>query len=131
MEYLRSYSNILCCFVLDRLPFSIRVLLESAVRNCDNFYVKENDVEKILNWSENQNNAVEVPFKPSRVILQDFTGVPAVVDFAAMRDAVKRLGGDPEKINPAVERLAVFGCRTIHISFKKALKTVLFNKAFK
>ncbi|XP_071826270.1 cytoplasmic aconitate hydratase-like isoform X2 [Apostichopus japonicus] len=85
----------------DRLPFSIRVLLESAVRNCDNFYVKENDVEKILNWSENQNNAVEVPFKPSRVILQDFTGVPAVVDFAAMRDAVKRLGGDPEKINPA------------------------------
>ncbi|XP_072040260.1 cytoplasmic aconitate hydratase-like isoform X4 [Amphiura filiformis] len=84
----------------EKLPFSIRVLLESAVRNCDNFHIKEKDVENILNWKENQNASVEVPFKPSRVILQDFTGVPAVVDFAAMRDAVKRLGGDPEKINP-------------------------------
>ncbi|XP_022100488.1 cytoplasmic aconitate hydratase-like isoform X2 [Acanthaster planci] len=84
----------------DRLPFSIRVLLESAVRNCDNFYIKEKDVESILNWQENQAKNVEVPFKPSRVILQDFTGVPAVVDFAAMRDAVKRLGGDPRTINP-------------------------------
>ncbi|XP_076045941.1 cytoplasmic aconitate hydratase-like isoform X2 [Oratosquilla oratoria] len=86
----------------DRLPFSIRVLLESAIRNCDNFQVKESDVEKILDWEKNQNDTqgVEVPFKPSRVILQDFTGVPAVVDFAAMRDAVKSLDGDPEKINP-------------------------------
>ncbi|XP_029522796.1 cytoplasmic aconitate hydratase [Oncorhynchus nerka] len=84
----------------DRLPFSIRVLLESAVRNCDGFLVKGSDVESILNWKQTQTQSVEVPFKPARVILQDFTGVPAVVDFAAMRDAVKKLGGDPEKINP-------------------------------
>ncbi|XP_011347901.1 cytoplasmic aconitate hydratase isoform X2 [Ooceraea biroi] len=85
----------------DRLPFSIRVLLESAIRNCDNFQVTKSDVEKILDWENNQTeDGVEVAFKPSRVILQDFTGVPAVVDFAAMRDAVKRLGGDPDKINP-------------------------------
>uniref|UniRef100_A0A665UPC6 Cytoplasmic aconitate hydratase n=1 Tax=Echeneis naucrates TaxID=173247 RepID=A0A665UPC6_ECHNA len=84
----------------DHLPFSIRVLLESAVRNCDEFLVKYSDVESILNWKQTQNQTVEVPFRPARVILQDFTGVPAVVDFAAMRDAVMKLGGDPEKINP-------------------------------
>uniref|UniRef100_A0A8D3DN66 aconitate hydratase n=1 Tax=Scophthalmus maximus TaxID=52904 RepID=A0A8D3DN66_SCOMX len=84
----------------DRLPFSIRVLLESAVRNCDEFLVKSSDVESILNWKQTQAQTVEVPFRPARVILQDFTGVPAVVDFAAMRDAVMKLGGDPEKINP-------------------------------
>ncbi|XP_033124180.1 cytoplasmic aconitate hydratase-like isoform X2 [Anneissia japonica] len=86
----------------DELPFSIRVLLESAIRNYDDFHIKVKDIENILNWKENQLKSVEVPFKPARVILQDFTGVPAVVDFAAMRDAVKRLGGDPEKINPVV-----------------------------
>ncbi|XP_076650973.1 cytoplasmic aconitate hydratase [Halictus rubicundus] len=86
----------------DRLPFSIRVLLESAIRNCDNFQVKAEDVEKILDWEANQTleDGAEISFKPARVILQDFTGVPAVVDFAAMRDAVKRLGADPDKINP-------------------------------
>lgn len=84
----------------ERLPFSIRVLLESAVRNCDEFLVKKADVESILDWNQTQSQSVEVPFRPARVILQDFTGVPAVVDFAAMRDAVKQLGGDPEKINP-------------------------------
>ncbi|KAF2904311.1 hypothetical protein ILUMI_01860 [Ignelater luminosus] len=85
-----------------QLPYSIRILLESAVRNCDNFQVTQNDVENILNWKENQTSesGIEVAFKPARVILQDFTGVPAVVDFAAMRDAVKDLGGDPQKINP-------------------------------
>jgi len=84
------------------LPYSIRVLLESAVRNCDNFQILETDVDKILNWKQTQaaGASVEVPFLPSRVVLQDFTGVPAVVDFAAMRDAVKTLGGDPENINP-------------------------------
>lgn len=84
------------------LPYSIRVLLESAVRNCDGFQILQADVEKILNWRETQakDEAVEIPFRPARVILQDFTGVPAVVDFAAMRDAVQALGGDPEAINP-------------------------------
>ncbi|XP_078033327.1 cytoplasmic aconitate hydratase [Augochlora pura] len=86
----------------DRLPYSIRVLLESAIRNCDNFQVKTDDVNKLLDWEAIQalDNGAEIAFKPARVILQDFTGVPAVVDFAAMRDAVKRLGGDPDKINP-------------------------------
>ncbi|KOX73090.1 Cytoplasmic aconitate hydratase, partial [Melipona quadrifasciata] len=86
----------------DRLPFSIRVLLESAVRSCDSFQVKKSDIEKISDWEHSQaiEGGVEVAFKPARVILQDFTGVPAVVDFAAMRDVVKRLGSDPDKINP-------------------------------
>ncbi|KAI5706495.1 hypothetical protein M8J75_008657 [Diaphorina citri] len=75
---------------------------QSYVRNCDEFQVKKSHVENILKWEENQRleGGVEVPFKPARVILQDLTGVPAVVDFAAMRDAVKSLNGDPQKINP-------------------------------
>nr|XP_018896839.1 PREDICTED: cytoplasmic aconitate hydratase-like [Bemisia tabaci] len=86
----------------EKLPYSIRVLVESAVRNCDNFQVTTKDVENAFDWAEKQKveGGVEFAFKPARVILQDFTGVPAVVDFAAMRDAVKSLNGDPEKINP-------------------------------
>ncbi|XP_063836172.1 cytoplasmic aconitate hydratase-like [Ostrinia nubilalis] len=86
----------------ERLPFSVRVLLESCVRNCDNFQVLQKDVQNVLEWEQNQavEGGVEIAFKPARVILQDLTGVPAVVDFAAMRDAVKQLGGDPQKINP-------------------------------
>ncbi|XP_058126532.1 cytoplasmic aconitate hydratase-like [Anopheles ziemanni] len=87
------------------LPYSVRVLLESAVRNCDNFQVLEKDVRGILSWKQakgtpGSETELEIPFKPARVILQDFTGVPAVVDFAAMRDAVLKLGGDPDRINP-------------------------------
>lgn len=84
----------------ERLPFSLRVLLESAVRNCDDFLIFKKDVETVLDWHVTQKQSVEFPFRPARTILQDFTGVPAIVDFAAMRDAVKRLGGDPSKINP-------------------------------
>ncbi|GBN45447.1 Cytoplasmic aconitate hydratase [Araneus ventricosus] len=86
----------------EKLPFSIRVLLEAAVRCCDNFQVKENDVTNILNWETLQfkEGGVDVAFTPARVILQDFTGVPCVTDFAAMRDCVEKLGGDPEKVNP-------------------------------
>jgi len=93
-------SGVISADAYKRLPFSIRILLESAVRNCDNFQVAESDVAAIVNWEANQGVGVEVRFRPARVILQDFTGVPAVVDFAAMRDAVARLGGDPTKINP-------------------------------
>lgn len=82
------------------MPYSIRVLLESAVRSCDEFQVKKSDVEKIIDWKIQQNANAEIPFKPARVILQDLTGVPAVVDLAAMRDAFKSLGGDAGKINP-------------------------------
>lgn len=84
------------------LPYSIRVLLESALRNCDDFNVKKADVEKIINWKETQNQDIEIPFKPARVLLQDFTGVPAVVDLAAMRDVMIQLGHDPQKINPLI-----------------------------
>lgn len=87
---------------IDSLPYSIKILLESAVRNCDNFQVMKADVEKIVDWEKTSPKQVEIPFKPARVILQDFTGVPCVVDLAAMRDAIKRLGGDPNKINPLV-----------------------------
>ena len=87
---------------LDKLPFSVKVLLESALRNMDNFAVTENDVKGIAAWNAAKVNAVELPFKPARVILQDFTGVPCVVDLAAMRAAMKRAGGDPQKINPLI-----------------------------
>ncbi|XP_063268383.1 iron-responsive element-binding protein 2 [Prinia subflava] len=84
----------------DTLPYSIRVLFESSVRNCDGFLVKETDAMNILDWKTKQNR-VEVPFCPARVVLQDFTGIPAMVDFAAMREAVRNAGGDPVKVNPA------------------------------
>ena len=86
---------------LPSLPYSIRVLLEAALRKCDGFLVTEQDVQRIANWSP-QMKPSEIPFMPSRVILQDFTGVPAVVDIAALRDAMVELGGDPEKVNPQV-----------------------------
>ena len=87
---------------IDRLPFSIRILVESALRNCDGYQITEDDVRRLVRWSPESDEQVEIPFKPARVILQDFTGVPCVVDLAAMRDAVKRLGGDAARINPLV-----------------------------
>uniref|UniRef100_A0A0E0E1G7 Aconitate hydratase n=1 Tax=Oryza meridionalis TaxID=40149 RepID=A0A0E0E1G7_9ORYZ len=87
---------------IDKLPYSIRILLESAIRNCDNFQVNQNDVEKIIDWENTSPKLAEIPFKPARVLLQDFTGVPAVVDLAAMRDAMAKLGSDANKINPLV-----------------------------
>jgi len=86
---------------LDEIPFSIRILLESALRKCDGFLVNEEDVSRIASWSPEM-KPEEIPFSPSRVILQDFTGVPAIVDIAALRDAMKDLGGDPAKVNPQV-----------------------------
>lgn len=86
---------------LDEIPFSIRILLESALRKCDGFLVNEEDVRRIASWSPEM-KPEEIPFSPSRVILQDFTGVPAIVDIAALRDAMKDLGGDPAKVNPQV-----------------------------
>ena len=86
---------------LEDIPFSIRILLESALRKCDGFLVNEADVRRIAQWSPEMTPA-EIPFSPSRVILQDFTGVPALVDIAALRDAMRELGGDPSKVNPQV-----------------------------
>jgi aconitate hydratase len=87
---------------IDRLPYAVRVLAEAVLRNCDGFEVSEEDVQRIANWHAPAPLAVELPFKPARVILQDFTGVPVLVDIAAMRSAVARLGGDPTRINPQV-----------------------------
>ena len=83
------------------LPYSIRILLEGALRGNDGFLVTEQDVRNIASWQANGERG-EIPFRPSRVILQDFTGVPAVVDLAALRDAMVEMGGDAEKVNPQV-----------------------------
>ncbi|MEZ4318628.1 MAG: aconitate hydratase AcnA [Myxococcota bacterium] len=86
---------------LAELPYSIRVLVESALRNYDGFLVNEDDVKRVAGWTPKGERA-EIPFIPGRVILQDFTGVPAVVDVAALRNAMVDLGGDPKKVNPLV-----------------------------
>ena len=87
---------------LARLPFSLRVLLENALRNIDGYLVTEDDVRMVAEWDPKNPPKREFPFMPSRVLMQDFTGVPAVVDLAAMRSAIARRGGDPAKVNPSV-----------------------------
>ena len=84
----------------ERLPYSIKILLENLLRYEDNKTVTKQDIEAILNWDSKAEPSKEIAFRPARVLMQDFTGVPCVVDLAAMRDAMKKLGGDPEKINP-------------------------------
>ncbi|MCY3573175.1 MAG: aconitate hydratase AcnA [Chloroflexi bacterium] len=86
----------------DRLPFSIKVLLENALRNQDGRHFHAEDVVNLAGWDAQNHQAVEIPFSPARVILQDFTGVPSLVDLAALRSAMQRMGGDPQKINPQV-----------------------------
>ncbi|MGA7142861.1 MAG: aconitate hydratase AcnA [Desulfobacterales bacterium] len=87
---------------IQRLPFSVKILVENLLRKLDGRTVKEKDVINIARWQKQYDQPVEIPFHPARVLMQDFTGVPAVVDLAAMRDAVKDLGKDPMKINPLV-----------------------------
>jgi aconitate hydratase len=87
---------------ISRLPVSIRIVLESVLRNCDGKKVRRKDVETLANWSAKKPANEEIPFVVARIVLQDFTGVPLVVDLAAMRSAVKRLGGDPKIIEPLV-----------------------------
>src|ERR1700686_1636148 len=82
------------------LPFSLRILLENLLRTEDGRNVTKDEIRALAAWKKNSKPEKEIAFTPSRVLLQDFTGVPAVVDLAAMRDAMKRLGGDPKKINP-------------------------------
>ena len=83
-----------------RLPYSLKILLENLLRNEDGAHVKRADVEALANWDVRSGVQKEIAFAPARVLLQDFTGVPAVVDLAAMRDGIARLGGDPNKVNP-------------------------------
>ena len=86
----------------NKLPFSIKILLESALRNYDDYQVTLDDIKNIVSWSPKSSEAKDIAFKPGRVVLQDFTGVPCVVDLAAMRSGLKALGGDYTKINPQV-----------------------------
>jgi aconitate hydratase len=85
-----------------RLPFSLKVLLENLLRNEDGVSIRREDIEALAQWDHNAEPSTEIAFTPARVVMQDFTGVPAVVDLAAMRDAMADLGGDPAKINPLV-----------------------------
>jgi aconitate hydratase len=85
---------------IGKLPFSIKILVENLLRKFDGRIVTEEDLLNIAKWKKQYETPVEIPYHPARVLMQDFTGVPAVVDLAAMRDAVKALGGDPGKINP-------------------------------
>src|SRR4051812_28181027 len=94
LDALKSIADI------DRLPYSIKVLLESCLRNVDGRAVTEADVKAIAEYTAENPANFEIPFMPGRVVLQDFTGVPAVVDLAAMRAAMKRMGGNPNKVNP-------------------------------
>ncbi len=87
---------------IDTLPFSMRVMLEQALRQLDGFQVTEEDVTYIAGWNAADPGGIEIPYQPARVVLQDFTGVPAVVDLAALRSQMARVGGDPERINPRV-----------------------------
>ena len=87
---------------LTTLPFTIRVLLENVLRHCGNGTVTEKDVETVARWAPKDASRADIPFMPSRVLMQDFTGVPAIVDLTAMRSEIARRGGDPQKINPVV-----------------------------
>src|SRR3954466_4687840 len=87
---------------ISRLPFSLKVLLENLLRHEDGRTVTKEDIQGFAQWLKNKSSESEIAFRPARVLMQDFTGVPAVVDLAAMRDAMKTLGGDPAKINPLV-----------------------------
>jgi aconitate hydratase len=98
-----QYYPITAYEIVNDLPYSIRVLLESAIRNRDDFSVTKKDIDVILNWKTTSvSENADIAYKPARVLLQDFTGVPLVADIAAMRDAVRRLGGDPTRVNPLV-----------------------------
>ena len=85
---------------VERLPVTLRILLENLLRNEDDAFVKRSDIETLARWNVRGQTEQEIAFRTSRVLLQDFTGVPAVVDLAAMRDAIVRLGGAPKRINP-------------------------------
>ncbi|UCH21422.1 MAG: aconitate hydratase, partial [Deltaproteobacteria bacterium] len=87
---------------IQRLPFSVRILVENLLRKMDGRIVREEDLRNLAGWQKKYDEPVEIPFHPARVLMQDFTGVPAVVDLAAIRDALKTLGGDPAKVNPLV-----------------------------
>src|SRR6266542_5152958 len=87
---------------IERLPVTVKILLENVLRHCESERACEDDVVTLARWNATSPGNEEIPFMPARVLLQDYTGVPAVVDLAAMRSAVARMGGDPQRINPLV-----------------------------
>src|SRR3954470_17975034 len=87
---------------ISRLPFSMKVLLENLLRFEDGRTITKQDIQAVAQWLKTKTSDRDIAFRPARVLMQDFTGVPAVVDLAAMRDAMKHLGGEPKKINPLV-----------------------------
>ena len=99
LEALRSINGV----DLAKLPFSIKVVLEALLRNIGDGFTSSDDVAALAQWTPASAGSREVAFKPARVLMQDFTGVPAVVDLAAMRDAMQQLGGDPALINPLAQ----------------------------
>jgi aconitate hydratase A / 2-methylisocitrate dehydratase len=111
---------------VSRLPFSVKVLLEAALRTCDGYEVTEDDVRNLATWNAKDPKLIEFPFKPARVIMQDMTGVPAVVDLAAMRAAAWRLGGDPNKINPLVPVDLVID-HSVQVDYAGALNALARN----
>ncbi|MFT6209171.1 MAG: aconitate hydratase, partial [Colwellia sp.] len=95
-----SFDGLADKYDLSRLPFAAKILLENLLRHADSDFVQQGDIETLANWDVDNWQDTEIAFVPARVILQDFTGVPAVVDLAAMRDAIVKMGGKAEKINP-------------------------------
>ena len=87
---------------VDKLPFSIRILLENALRQADGGVADRSDVETVASWAPSSTPTKEIPYLPGRVVLQDFTGIPTVVDLASMRDTVAESGGDPSVVNPII-----------------------------
>uniref|UniRef100_A0A671KQT1 Iron-responsive element-binding protein 2 n=1 Tax=Sinocyclocheilus anshuiensis TaxID=1608454 RepID=A0A671KQT1_9TELE len=110
----------------EKLPFCMRVLLESAIRKCDGLYIKTDDVSSILDWQTQQNQA-EVAFSPARVLLQDFTGIPAMVDLAAMRDALAKQGVDPNLVNPRCPTDLIVD-HSLQIDYSKWPETMIRNQ---
>jgi aconitate hydratase len=103
-----------------RLPFSLKILLENLLRREDNAFVKADDIRALAEWNATANVEKEISFMPARVLLQDFTGVPCVVDLAAMRDAVVTLGGDPDRVNPL---------RTVELVIDHSVQVDYFGRA--
>ena len=111
---------------ISRLPVSIRIVLESVLRNCDGKKVRRKDVETLAKWNAKKPANEEIPFVVARIVLQDFTGVPLVVDLAAMRSAVKKLGGDPKIIEPLVPVDLVVD-HSVQVDFFGSVKALQLN----
>ncbi len=121
-----SIEDILSVEEINKLPYTIRILLENMVRVNDFNLGTENDIKNVANWSPKSISKKEIPFLPSRVVLQDFTGVPAVVDLATMRDAAKELGFNPQKVNPLVRSDLVID-HSVQVDFYKSPEALQKN----